>query len=244
MSTCKFYRVRIEGDFNISFPCINEDSIVIDDRVNCGIPPLCSYSRHSLIENEHECGISNQAITFHQNDIFKNDLEHKFAHDTVYVFLQHFYTDNIAHVVGDDLFAVFQSLAIFGLERIKKINVVVTSCVKGKVPELFKSVQIQCVTFSSLKMKFIDNVIIGLSGLSFTSPITRTRTSALENFHDFLVRRFVDSDKNKNNNNNISKKVTVTIIKKDFKHSDHPRGIYNCDEIYKWVIIIYIMIIT
>lgn len=224
---------------------------MIEDRVNCGIPKLCSYSRHSLVENKPDCESSNQVITVHQNDIFKNDSEHKIVHDTVYVFLQHFYTDNIAHVVGDDLFAVFQSLAIFGLERIKKINVVVTSCSGGKVPELFRSVQIECVTFSSLKTKYIDNVIIGLSGLSFISPITRTRTPALENFHDFLIHRFVDSDK-ENNNKSISlvnekshssKKITVTIIKKDFKHSDHPQGIHNCDEIYDWVIIAIIITI-
>lgn len=150
--------------------------------------------------------------------------------DAVLTLVSPYFPDNIGHALGDDLFPVYQALTMFSMQDAARVVVSLSS---GSLPEhaaqLYSSSLLELRGLPDLQGQCFNSVVLGLSGLTFTRPLRHGTGIILDEFSDWLVRRA-----NISRDERSVRNLSITIIQKDFSHSDHPHGLHNGPEIADW----------
>jgi hypothetical protein len=160
-------------------------------------------------------------------------LERKRVSDRVVVLLSPYYTQNIGHIIGDDIFAIFLALSSFRLET-HKVTVVLhinDSPLTPRVHELFSSVDFEVITLADTRGLCAKRVVAGLSGLTFTRPVLQGNGLLLDHFNQWLLSRANLQDEIKSRKDKRNGKLKVLVLQKDFSSAHHPMGMQNAAEV-------------
>jgi hypothetical protein len=206
--------------------CVEDDKFIFRSDVDPSFPRTYSYSRHAL---EHIQNVEQYLIKMEAR---------KVAHVTygvekgVFLPVTFYYLQNTGHVLGDDIFAVFQALTTFGLHRYSQISLLYRGGDVGKrVHDLLSLFQINLIPLTDFNGKCMEVFVAGLSRLTFTLPVRHGAGGViLDTFSEWLASRarVVRTSMSKTS-------LAITIIKKDFNTALHPMGMVNGDEVGGWV---------
>lgn len=223
--------------------CLIRDSCFVDSKIafecvdpldnSCAsLPAVYSFSRHT---NEFVPSLSKYEINFLPLNSSESNLMHqnvKRMTDRVLVLLSPYYTQNIGHIIGDDIFAIFLALSSFHLQM-HKVTVVLhinDSPLTQRVRELFSSVDFEVITLADTSGLCAKRVVAGISGLTFTRPVLQGNGLLLDNFNQWLLSRanLQEDTRIKKGKKN---KLKVLVLQKDFSSSHHPMGMQNGAEV-------------
>ena len=214
-------------DSKIAFECI--DPLSRDH--SCGLlPAVYSFSRHT---NEFVPSLSKyeiQLFPMHSSQwssVHLKDKRKKRKTDHVVVILSPYFTQNIGHVIGDDIFAIFLALSSFHLQT-HKVTVVIhinNAPITPRVRDLFDSAGLELMNIADTSGLCASRVIAGLSGLTFTRPVLHGNGLLLDNFNEWLLTRAnLGKEINKKKGDG---KFKVLVLQKDFSFAHHPMGMQN-----------------
>lgn len=143
----------------------------------------------------------------------------------VHCVLKPFYMPNIGHALGDDIFPIFRALHLFGLHNAPVLRILSLQAVSdfpARVREMYDAIRMNVTT---LENACYDNLVLGISGLSYHESFNFGGGDILDTFRDFVFKRA--GIRHGKLQSPRFRPPTFTIIGKDFSVADHPQGIAN-----------------
>jgi len=164
----------------------------------------------------------------------------------IWVIISKYVSTNAGHVLGDEVFAIWQALSVFNLQN-KDINII-TNNYDIHIQQYKCLTKNKLFSFEEFKNKYFkfENLIVGMSrngyALGFTnlkndSRLLKNRASYLPDFtntvNKFREHTFKIFDINNTNINNKIK--TILILDKDEKVADHKCKLYEINNIINFL---------
>ena len=218
-STCRFHDVHVNG---------NTLSVLVDPKAaSCTFTPhkLTAYARSGM-ETEEERAAE-----------FAGDFEVQLSPQVqtcrrrlpgVFVPLSPYYPQNLAHVLIDDIYAVFLALSTFHAHGSHNVTLVTKEGVSDRVNSLFAALQLKHATMADLHDACLESVVHGLARKSGNIPLRHGYGVLADAFSAWILERA-------NVHPERRKQLTVTVVKKDMRVADHPMSMANGDDVAQWI---------